>query len=78
MKYQKIYAKINNNDFLRGRTVGNPTHFSLWAGSGAKEQKKLFLMGGLRGERTKKTFPYGWAAGQRGAKYKVLKFIKAL
>ncbi|RPD35047.1 hypothetical protein HWHPT5561_09665 [Petrotoga sp. HWH.PT.55.6.1] len=64
MKYQKIYAKINNNDFLRGRTVGNPTHFSLWAGSGAKEQKKLFLMGGLRGERTKKLFLMGGLRGK--------------
>ncbi|PNS00274.1 hypothetical protein X927_04315 [Petrotoga mexicana DSM 14811] len=35
-------------------------------------------MGGQRGERTEETFPFGWAAGRRGAIKEVLEFLKAI
>ncbi|PNS00271.1 hypothetical protein X927_04295 [Petrotoga mexicana DSM 14811] len=40
--------------------------FLKWVGSGAKEQKKLFLMGGLRCEGVKILFPYRVGSGAKG------------
>jgi hypothetical protein len=50
--------------------------FSFWVGCRVKVQKILFLMGGKWDERVKDSFPYGWAAGRRGAKYNVLELFK--
>jgi len=55
-----------------GGSEAKPYHlFSLWVGSEALPP--LFLMGGQTAKQSlTPPFPYGWAAGRRGAIYNVL------